>query len=776
MTDYSALYQAAGKLYNVDPRLLAAVAQTESSGNPDAASPAGAQGLMQLMPATAQALGVKDPTDPAQAIPAAAQLLSQNLDRYGNVPDALKAYNGGTDQSRWNNPETQAYVGKVASAYGAIGQPSPQPSGGAQLAQSGASDVPLTTPGSAAFNKMFPDLAASSASGQQSPSASAFSRLFPDLASGQPAQPASPPSTPATESAPATVLGQAGAGFVRGLNDVGNTLDNASAWIDRNVPGAQALDSAVHNATGGVVGATPQSTQQLLAGNAADRAAYQQQSGDSLPAGLGRIAGNIVATAPALAAAAPIAGAAVDASGITGALGAVGNAVRSIPLVGRAIPAIAQAAGTGAAVGGRRWRAGVRGNGQTIGQGAVQGAETGAVLGPVLGGAGSALGSIGRALTGGSMDGANQNLAQLAVQKYGIPLTGDQLSSNTAVKFAGSAAQALGASAPVAEQQQAFTRAVSHTFGADSDTLTPDVMQAAKDKLGQAFDNIASKTTITADDGLTNDLIDIQKGAGGLTDQEQIPIDRQINNVLNAVGPDGTISGQQYQSLTKKGTPLYVAMNNSNPNISQAAGAVKDALDSAMQRSLAASGQSDLAGELQQTRLSYKNLMTVAPLAAKAEASGGVINPTLLQGAVQTSFKNRAFQGAGDLGELASIGQTLLKQPPSSGTAERLVGVERIGHAAAGVGAMLSGHPMEAAAVMGSMGGQYVGAKALRSYLDNPRLVDAIINRSAPSSQQVAPGLISQSVQNLLATPGFGATQTLTPSTMRLLQGPNQNQ
>lgn len=115
VSDFEPLYQSAGQQYNVDPALLRAVVSVESGGNPTALSGAGASGVAQLMPATAAALGVKDSTDPSQAIPGAAKLLSQNLDRYGNVQDALQAYHGGTDQSNWG-PLTKVYPGKVMAA------------------------------------------------------------------------------------------------------------------------------------------------------------------------------------------------------------------------------------------------------------------------------------------------------------------------------------------------------------------------------------------------------------------------------------------------------------------------------------------------------------------------------------------------------------------------------------------------------------------------------------------------------------------------------------
>ncbi|MFI5911200.1 transglycosylase SLT domain-containing protein [Dactylosporangium sp. NPDC051541] len=117
---YAALFQSAGSRYGISPALLAAVAKVESGYNPAAVSKAGAQGLMQIMPATARGLGV-DALNPTQAVDGAARLLSSHLKQFGNLDLALAAYNaGGGAVSRYGGippfPETQAYVPKVKAA------------------------------------------------------------------------------------------------------------------------------------------------------------------------------------------------------------------------------------------------------------------------------------------------------------------------------------------------------------------------------------------------------------------------------------------------------------------------------------------------------------------------------------------------------------------------------------------------------------------------------------------------------------------------------------
>lgn len=107
----------------VDPSLVAAVARTESGLDPRATSPAGAAGLMQLMPATAQALGVADPYDPVANVRGGAIYLKELLARFGgDVALAVAAYNAGPGAvERFGGvppyTETRRYVARVLEAY-----------------------------------------------------------------------------------------------------------------------------------------------------------------------------------------------------------------------------------------------------------------------------------------------------------------------------------------------------------------------------------------------------------------------------------------------------------------------------------------------------------------------------------------------------------------------------------------------------------------------------------------------------------------------------------
>ena len=125
------IVQETAQKHDVDPALVSAVISTESNWNTSALSRKGAQGLMQLVPETAQKLGVFNAWDPQQNIDGGVRYLHMLLDRYnGDLPKALAAYNAGPSAvDRWggvpNYPETQEYVRKVTHTYFQPGSANP---------------------------------------------------------------------------------------------------------------------------------------------------------------------------------------------------------------------------------------------------------------------------------------------------------------------------------------------------------------------------------------------------------------------------------------------------------------------------------------------------------------------------------------------------------------------------------------------------------------------------------------------------------------------------
>lgn len=121
--DIESMILQSAKKYGVDPRLVSAVAETESNYRPDAVSSAGAVGVMQLMPETAASLGVQNMYDPGQNIEGGVKYLKEMLNDFnGDVRKAVAAYNAGPQAVKQYNgvppyAETQNYVDKVLDLY-----------------------------------------------------------------------------------------------------------------------------------------------------------------------------------------------------------------------------------------------------------------------------------------------------------------------------------------------------------------------------------------------------------------------------------------------------------------------------------------------------------------------------------------------------------------------------------------------------------------------------------------------------------------------------------
>jgi len=136
---YEPLVLEHARSQGVRPDLVRAVIQVESGFNPHARSPKGAMGLMQLMPATAMELGVRNAFDPAENIRGGTAYLRQLLDRYdGDEQLALAAYNAGSgavDRHGRQVPpfqETRDYVRKVGS-FASLETAAPEPTAGKRI-------------------------------------------------------------------------------------------------------------------------------------------------------------------------------------------------------------------------------------------------------------------------------------------------------------------------------------------------------------------------------------------------------------------------------------------------------------------------------------------------------------------------------------------------------------------------------------------------------------------------------------------------------------------
>ncbi len=122
-TSLDAYFEEASEKYNVDVKLLKAIAHAESNFNPNATSSSGAMGVMQLMPSTAKSLGITDAYNAYDNIMGGAKVIAEHLANYnGDISLALAAYNAGSGNvAKYGGvppfTETQNYIKKVLAYY-----------------------------------------------------------------------------------------------------------------------------------------------------------------------------------------------------------------------------------------------------------------------------------------------------------------------------------------------------------------------------------------------------------------------------------------------------------------------------------------------------------------------------------------------------------------------------------------------------------------------------------------------------------------------------------
>jgi len=193
-------------------------------------------------------------------------------------------------------------------------------------------------------------------------------------------------------------------------------------------------------------------------------------------------------------------------------------------------------------------------------------------------------------------------------------------------------------------------------------------MTQARRALGQKYDAFAANHSIQNPAQVQSDLGDVISDASQVMPSGDLaPLQKQVDNINELITTNGgMLPGDAYQALVRTDAPLDRAMQAGDSNVRYYAGRIKDALDNGMKQGMTP----DEIADFSNTNLQYKNLMTVKGLAAKAGIQGE-ISPVQLAGVVNRSFDDRAFSGAGPLGELADIGQTFMKQPANSNTAQR---------------------------------------------------------------------------------------------------------
>lgn len=253
-----------------------------------------------------------------------------------------------------------------------------------------------------------------------------------------------------------------------------------------------------------------------------------------------------------------------------------------------------------------------------------------------------------------------------AAKARGIELTPAQLSDSRFLRFMQSQMGILpgsGAAAKTAAQRTQFNRAAAKAIGEDADAVTPEVYGRAKSRQSAQFDELTGRNSLRIDLPLMQRLETIVQEADVVGGEVATTTRNFVDNILGraTTSPAGVVvPGRAYQAfdtqagqVTKMGTPA-------SHYVGQVKEAVRDAMDSSISPADRAAWN--------QLRKEYGNRKTLRDL-----VTDNGIAPTGLMARVRSNNAGKEAMASGtrgEMGELAKIGQRM-KEPPSSGTAER---------------------------------------------------------------------------------------------------------
>lgn len=259
------------------------------------------------------------------------------------------------------------------------------------------------------------------------------------------------------------------------------------------------------------------------------------------------------------------------------------------------------------------------------------------------------------------------------LRREGVDLTAGQTTGRDALRYAESELGG-GAGARLAERQnEQFTAAALRRAGVDAKRATPEVIDQAFGRIGKQFDDLGARNQIVPDRKLATDMQSTINEYGAMVPESaRAPIVENLtNDIVDTFRRNHSLGGAEYQALRSR---LDKASRSAraDPQLSDALGGLRNALDSAMERSIAANNPAD-AGAWREARRQYKNMLVLEKAATGAgeNAAQGIISPSQLRNATVQQGRRAYARGKGDFADLARAGEGVMKPLPQSGTAPR---------------------------------------------------------------------------------------------------------
>jgi hypothetical protein len=338
----------------------------------------------------------------------------------------------------------------------------------------------------------------------------------------------------------------------------------------------------------------------------------------------------------------------------------------------------------------------------------------------------------------------------------GVDVTAGQRTGSYGLRYAENELGGRAAQGAMERQGEQFTAAALRRTGTNAPRATPDVIDDAFTRVGQQFDDLAARNTLTADRQLGADLaVTFRDYAALVPESQRAPVVQGIlQDIVGAAhANNGALPGAAYQAARSR-LDRMARGAASDPQLSDALRGIRNALDDAMERSISPQD----AAAWREARNQYRNLIVVerAATGAGENAAMGIISPSQLRNATVTAHGRRNYaRGDGDFAELARSGEAILKPLPNSGTAGRLKAQglttaipsilgSGVGGTAGGIPGALAG--AAAGAVTPQLLGALIMSRAGQAYLGNqiaPQItpnVQALINAIANREQSALVG------------------------------------
>lgn len=241
-----------------------------------------------------------------------------------------------------------------------------------------------------------------------------------------------------------------------------------------------------------------------------------------------------------------------------------------------------------------------------------------------------------------------------------------------------------------------FTAAALRRVGDNTSRLaTPEVINQNFNRIGQQFDDLAARNTATLDQQFGNDVQRALTNYANLVEApNRVPAIRNyVQEIINSARQHGgQLPGETYQSIRSR--MEAAARETSNPEARHALREIREAVDDAMERSIASSGNPADLGAWRETRNQYRNMLVIERAATSAgeNAANGLISPQALRQATVTTQGRRNYaRGEGDFADLSRAGVGVMSPLPNSGTPGRTA-AQNLGVGTSGiVGSLLGG-------------------------------------------------------------------------------------